>query len=274
MKRSTATTAILLAAVALLCSGCARIASQIYLSRYEGDIRKAARAIEEARDNAQRAAAYAERGSAYAEKARYLRAFKLTPAAEYNQIFEMAVKDHDQAVGMDPGNPDVYFRRGMTCYVIAALDTSAERTAAKEASYASAKTDFSTVIEKDPRNPKALEMRGQVEEVTGERDQAIADYERESALDPKDGARRLADAYCHRGSYYTETKQYDLAAADFEKSIRIGTSADGCDCEPFNPLVWIYLDQQHDMEKAREVVRRAQDSRKWIAPEYLEKLKH
>ena len=37
-------------------------------------------------------------------------------------------------------------------------------------------------------------------------------------------------------------------------------------------LVGIYLTQKPDVEKARAVVRRAQAYRKWIAPEYLEKL--
>ncbi len=59
----------------------------------------------------------------------------------------------------------------------------------------------------------------------------------------------------------------------FEKSIEIGSSADGCQWEPVNPLLAIYLIEKPDYDKAREVVRRAKSSRRWIAPEYLEKLK-
>jgi tetratricopeptide (TPR) repeat protein len=270
MRKITA--AILFLNALLLSMGCARIASQFYLSHYEGEIRKAARAIEVAPDNARRASAYAERGSAYGEKARYLRALKLAPAGECNGIFEQAIKDHDQAVALDPENPEVYFQRGMTRYYIVALDPSGG-SAAMNAFYAPAKADFSKVIEKDPRNARAFEMRGVVEEATEEHDQAIADYERESALDPKVGRHKVADAYCNRGTFYLRNKQYDLAVPDFEKSIEIGSSSDGCDCEPYNPLVWIYLDQKRDAGKAQDVVCKAQASRKWIAPEYLEKLK-
>ena len=83
----------------------------------------------------------------------------------------------------------------------------------------------------------------------------------------------LADAHCNRGSLYLKEKRYDLAVSDFEKSIEIGSDADGCDCEPYNPLLWVYLDQMREYEKAREVLRRAQNAQKWIAPEYLDKLR-
>ena len=43
--------------------------------------------------------------------------------------------------------------------------------------------------------------------------------------------------------------------------------------EPYNPLMAIYLIEKPDLEKAREVVRRAQAAGKRIAPEYLVKLK-
>ena len=45
-----------------------------------------------------------------------------------------------------------------------------------------------------------------------------------------------------------------------------------CECEPFNPLVAIYLEKQ-DYDKARELVGRAQKVGRTIAPDYLEKLK-
>ena len=48
-----------------------------FLASYERDISSSTRAIETARDDAHRAAAYTKRGSAYSEKARYSRTFKL-----------------------------------------------------------------------------------------------------------------------------------------------------------------------------------------------------
>ena len=67
----------------------------LYLRGCERDIKHATRAIEAARDDAQRAAGYAQRGRAYSEKARYSRSFKLIPADEYGRLFGLAVRDHD-----------------------------------------------------------------------------------------------------------------------------------------------------------------------------------
>src|ERR1035438_10506606 len=96
-----------LASVLLFLAGCHRIA----LISYDRDIGSATKAIESARDNAHRAEAYAKRGSAYSEKARYRRAFKLISADEYNRLFGLAVKDHDQAIALDPTRAEVYYNR-------------------------------------------------------------------------------------------------------------------------------------------------------------------
>ena len=64
----------------------------------------------------------AQRGSAYSEKARYCRAFKLISADEYGRLFGLAVKDHDQAIVLDPGSAEAYFSRGQTYYDRAALE--------------------------------------------------------------------------------------------------------------------------------------------------------
>src|ERR1700681_4613783 len=79
----------------LLLGGCG---PSFYLASYERDIHSCARAIESARDDAHRAAAYTKRGSAYSEKARYSRAFKLIPPDEYDRLFGLAVKDHDREI--------------------------------------------------------------------------------------------------------------------------------------------------------------------------------
>src|SRR2546430_16108496 len=79
----------------LLLGGCG--GPSYYLASYERDIGSSTRAIETARDDADRAAAYTKRGSAYSEKARYSRAFKLIPPAEYERLFGLAIKNHDQA---------------------------------------------------------------------------------------------------------------------------------------------------------------------------------
>src|SRR5712692_5152010 len=60
--------------------------------------------------------------SAYSEKARYSRAFKLISAGEYDRLFGLAVKDHDQAVALDPVSAEAYYSRGQTYYDRAALE--------------------------------------------------------------------------------------------------------------------------------------------------------
>lgn len=210
----------------------------------------------------------------WGEKARYSRAFKLVPSGEYDRLLGLAIKDHDQAITLASGNAEMYYRRGHTYYMQAAFGTFDPNNDPKsKAFFAPAKADFSKAIELDSRHYLAFDMRGLINESTGEWDQAIADYAQEMALNPQ-GRFRLADAHCNRGSSYLREKKYDLAIADFEKSIETGSSADGCTCEPYNPLLAIYLIEKPDYDKAREVVHRAQTSRKWIAPEYLEKLKN
>src|ERR1700730_15220271 len=104
-----------LASVLLFLAGCTRVARYLYLSSYDRDISSAAKAIESARDNTHRAEAYAKRGSAYSEKARYSKAFKLISTDEYDRLFGLAVKDHDQAIALDP-SAEAYYTRGVTYY--------------------------------------------------------------------------------------------------------------------------------------------------------------
>ncbi len=85
---------------------------------------------------------------------------------------------------------------------------------------------------------------------------------------------RLAAAYGLRGGLSSSQKErkYDAAMADYEKSIDTGASADGCSCDPYNPLFGLYTqDRQYD--QAWGVVRKARSSKKWIAPELLDRLK-
>lgn len=257
--------------VVFLFSGCDRLS---HLHQQDSKIEKATRAIEAAQTDAERAEAHVARGVALGEKARYSRAFKLVPDDEYARLLAMSLKDHDQAIALGPGVADIFHRRGLTYYMQAAFSTFDPANDPRSKGYfESAKASFTRTIELDPRHAGAWEFRGLANEGVGHLDQAIADYTQLAALQPR-SRHRLADAYCNRGyANLRLKKQVDLAIADYEKSIEIGSTADGCSCEPWNPLVGIYLNEKPDVEKAREVVRRAQASRKSIAPEYLEKLK-
>ena len=257
----------------VLLPGCRQIPQYIYLHHYNSAISDATQAIASAQNDSQRAAAYAQRGSAIGEKARYSRAFRLISSAEHARLLDLAVKDHSQSIALAPGSAEMYFLRGQTYYSQATLAPMVPEEAPNTpARLAAAKADFSRAIELDPRHAMAYDFRGLTDEESGDWDQAIADYTQEAALEPM-SRYRLADAYCNRGSSYLSKKEHDLAIADFEKSIEIGSSTDACQCEPYNPLLAIYLVQKPDLEKARAVARQAQAAGKWIAPEYLEKLK-
>jgi tetratricopeptide (TPR) repeat protein len=256
--------------VVLLFAGC----SQMEL--YERDISSSTRAIESARDDAHRATAYSRRGSAYSEKARYSRAFKLVPAEEYERLLNLAIKDHEQAIALDPTSADAYYNRGRTYYDRAVLETVVNGSlvgtdASRKTWFAPAVADFRKAIEKDRKHYEAWDMLGLSHETTGELDQAINDYSQEMALNSL-GRKRLAEAYCARGGYYQKEKQLDAAIADYEKSIDAGATADGCSCDPYNPLLGLYSDSRR-YDQSWAVVGRALKAGKWVAPDLLDVLK-
>lgn len=117
----------------------------------------------------------------------------------------------------------------------------------------------------------ALDMLGLTDGSMGDWTQAIAEFEQEAALEPRMRF-RVSDAYCNRGSRYPREKS-DLAVSDLNRAIQIRGTSDPCECEPYNPLLAIYLNQTREYDKAREVVALAQRSGRWIAPENLEQLK-
>ncbi len=268
---------LLCASILLSLAGCNRIARVFYLSSYDRDISSATKAIESASDNAHRAEAYAERGSAYSEKARYSKAFKFISADDYDRLFGLAIKDHDQAIALDP-SAEAYYARGVTNYdranLEAVVDGQLKGTEAdRKTWFGPAIADFKKATEKDPRLYLAWDRLGMSHEMTGELDQAISDYTQEMALNPL-GKSRLANAYCTRGGSLSgpKEKKYDAAIVDYEKSIDLGATADDWSCDPYNPLIWLYTNGR-SYDQAWGLVHKAQNSKKWIAPEFLDKLK-
>jgi tetratricopeptide (TPR) repeat protein len=257
----------------LLVGGCG---PSWFLAGYERDISTSTRAIETARDDAHRAAAYTRRGDAYSEKARYSRAFNLISLDEYTRLFGLAIQDHDQAIALNPANAEAYYRRGQANYDRAILEVVVNGNlvgseAERKVWFAPAIADFRKAIEKDARHSRAWDSLGLSHGTIGELDEAIDDYSQEMALDPL-GRTRLADAYCTRGSANATKKQYDAAIADYEKSIATGANADGCSCDPYNPLLGLY---QKDRRYGQvwDVVNKARKAGRWIAPDLLERLK-
>jgi tetratricopeptide (TPR) repeat protein len=261
------------ASILLVLGGC----QSTFLSGTDRDIQNSTRAIESARDDSQRAAAFLQRARAYSEKARYSREFKLISSEEYGRLFGLAIQDHDQAIALDPANAEVYFGRGQTYYDRANLETVVDGVlvvtdpAARKAWFDPAVADFKKALERNSRHEQAWDMLGLTHETTGEFDQAISEYTQEMALNSL-GKSRVANAYCLRGGLDQKQKKYDAAIADYEKAIELGATADDWSCDPYNPLFGLY-DKDRRYDQAWEVVNNARTSRKWIAPELLDKLK-
>jgi tetratricopeptide (TPR) repeat protein len=260
--------AVLFAGIVLLGS-CARISHSWYLSRSDATIRHAGAALAAATSNAERSAAYADLADAYADKARYSRVMKLIADEEYNKLFDLALQDYNQAIALAPDNAEMYYRRGNAYYARASLDMI---KAPKSAFLVPAKADFSRAAEMNPKNAMAFDMLGLTDASMGNWTQAIADFKQETGMDHLQSL-RLSDAYCNRGTVYMGEKKYDLAVSDLNQAIQIRGAGDPCECEPYNPLLSIYLNQTREYDKARALVALAQSSGKWIAPENLEQLK-
>jgi tetratricopeptide (TPR) repeat protein len=257
----------------LLLEGCG---PTFYLASYERDISSSTRAIETARDDAHRAAAYTKRGEAYSEKARYSRAFKLISNDEYTRLFGLAIQDHDQAIVLDPANAEAYYGRGVAYYDRAVLEVVVNgmlvgNKATWNHWFDPAIADFRKAIEEDPGHSMAMDRLGLSHETIGELDQAINAYTQEMGLDPKLGRSRLADAYCERGNSNQKEKKYGAAIADYEKSIDTGATADGCSCDPYNPLFGLYTEDRR-YDQGWLIVQKARNYGKWIMPELLDKL--
>lgn len=253
----------------LVCAACPFTQSQ-RLAGYQRDIDDATRSIAAARDDGERAMRYAERGRAYSEKARYSRAFKLITVGEYDRLFGLAIEDHDHAIALRPDDAGVYLSRGLTHYDRATVIDPADQGFGTALGMAA--VDFTSTLERDPRNGRALDMRGVVLTSSGDLDRAIDDFALEMAVDPHLGRLRLTEAYCSRGSVHHRAGDLDLAIPDYQKAIDLGSSGDGCDCQPETPLAWIYYEKK-EYDRSWEVVRRARATGRWIDRELLLKLK-
>ena len=258
----------------MLLNGCGWIvqtSQNMKLRGYDNDISNATRAIAKAGDGADRAKAYSKRGNAYSEKARYGRGFKLISATEYERLFDLAVEDHGQAIALNPASAEGYYNRGKAYWDRGTAEMTEHRDS--KASFDRAAADFELSTEKDPQNFIAFDMLGLSNEQNGEWEQAIHDYTRELALNPKLGTARLADAYCGRGQFDQTKLNLEAAAVDYEKSVELGAKTDdGCSCEPYNSLLEIYTEtKQYD--KAWDFVHRAQNSHHFLDGELVDRLK-
>jgi tetratricopeptide (TPR) repeat protein len=237
---------------------------------YQEQIDDASRALEAAKNDAERAAALSERGRAYSNKGRLSYVRKQIDRTEYLRLFALAIEDHDRAVALASGDGPVYLDRGLSYYDRAALVEDLDTDHAPW--FDAARTNFSMAVQKAPDLATAHDYLGLVNEQTGRVDEAIANYTHVMSLDPRLGRSRLTDLYCNQGQAHMGAKNFDLAAADFEKSIAFNGPTDGCSCEPYDPLAYIYIDATAQYDKGWDLVHRAQGSGHRISSEYVERL--
>jgi len=261
--------AALLAAM-LVSTGCFELGPAAFLNARDSEIRESTQAIQAAHDDAQRAKAYSSRGVAYSEKARYSRITKLIPFEEYQRLFDLAIKDHDQAVRLNPASSEVYFNRAQANYDRGSLDLVENKDG--RSWFDVAESDFEKSIEKDPKNDVAMDRLGLAYEQGGQPDKAIRAYTQELALNSL-GKQRLADAYCNIGFHHQQDKDLAAAAASYRKSAEFGVADDkSCPYDPFGNAVAIYTNETHEYDKAWEMVHLALKAHHLIAPELMASL--
>ena len=262
--------AFALPGILILLGGC-EMGPAMFLGARDREISESTQAVQSVRNDAERAKAYSTRGVAYSEKARYSRAFKLIPAEEYQRLFDLAVKDHDEAVRLNPDSAETYFNRGQAYYDRGSLDLMDQKDGKPWFDVAAA--NFQKATEKDPKNDLAFDRLGLTHEANGEADKAIRDYTQEMALNPF-GKQRLADAYCVRGFHLQQEKRYAAAVVEYQKSIEFGTADDDvCPYQPYDSLIAFYTTEMRQYDRAWDFVHRARKSGVRIQPELLDKLK-
>ena len=113
---------------------------------------------------------------------------------------DLAMKDFDKAIQLDPKNANAYNSRGN-----AYLD---------KRDYKDAIVDYTQAIKLSPNYSYAYDNRGDAYDDDGDYDNAIADYTKAIELDASS-----ASFYNDRGIAYYHKKAYDNAIADYTKAI-------------------------------------------------------
>ena len=77
-------------------------------------------------------------------------------------------------------------------------------------------SSLSAVIQRNPSDPQAYNMRGSVFGQSGRNDEALADFNKAISLDPN-----YAQAYANRGLIYRKTGKLEQALADYNKALAL-----------------------------------------------------
>jgi len=139
--------------------------------------------------------------------------------------FEAALKDYNQAITMDPGNPELSKDRGKTYFNMA--NSSQYKNQQREL-LEKAVQDYTAAMAKPKISPKsksdALSSRGAAYGFAGMYEQCISDLTESLEMD-----RTNKTAYANRAVAYINTKQYEKALNDYQEYVKI---------DPNNPQMW------------------------------------
>ena len=143
--------------------------------------------------------------------------------------FQMAIRDFDEAIRINPNLAAAYILRGMALTAsvshVTGMDdnftnvtTLARQAVTEEQVHVLnlAIADFTLVIRLEPNYAGAYNNRGLAHRDGGNLDLAIADFNQAIRLDPN-----YASAYSNRGIAHFDRGNLDLALADHDHAIRL-----------------------------------------------------
>ncbi|MBN9584482.1 MAG: hypothetical protein BGN84_13785 [Afipia sp. 62-7] len=119
--------------------------------------------------------------------------------------FEVARADADDAIRLDPQNPDTFATRGDA---LAGLKQ-----------YGKAIDDYDAAIRIDPNNARLFSLRAAAFALARESRLAVRDYTEAIRLNPKD-----VQAFTARAAIFKKVRRYDLAIDDQSEAIRLDPS--------------------------------------------------
>lgn len=165
--------------------------------------------------------------------------------------FDLAIRDYNEAIRLDPLNEVAYFNRGIVW-----LTTS---------EYDQAVSDFDQAIKLNPAYASAYRNRGLARVAKGHYDEAISDYDQALRLDP-----RLAVAYISRGLAWKMKRDYGRAIADLGQAIKIESG----NAAYKNALAWLLATcpdgSIRDGRRARALAEAACELTNWKDPGNLD----
>jgi tetratricopeptide (TPR) repeat protein len=100
--------------------------------------------------------------------------------------------------------------------------TGSPTTEAEDNQLAASPTNIASltaVVQRNPSDPQAYNMRGSVFGQAGRNDEALADFNKAISLDPN-----YSQAYANRGLIYRKTGKLDLALTDYNKALTLDPS--------------------------------------------------